>query len=299
MEWVETTGRTVEEAKDAALDQLGVDEHDAEFDVIEEARSGLFGRLRQEARVRARVRPDRPRPKAERRERRRRGSGASDRSNAGQREDTNDGEGTPEPGPAAPRTPRTTPARAGDGAGRATARPKAAARPPRGPNGEGEDHGDGPSQQEQADEAKVFLEGLADAFGAEGSAEVELVDEGMIEARLTGENLGLLIGPKGQTLAAVQELARAAVQRGPHRGSRLRVDVGGYQQRRRAALERFARNVAEQVRSTGVATSLEPMPSPDRKVVHDAVTTIEGVQSRSEGDDPQRRVLILPEEPAG
>src|SRR5437588_12589769 len=72
MEWVETTGRTVEEAKDAALDQLGVDEHDAEFDVVEEPKTGLFGRLRGEARVRARVRPTIPRPKEDRRDRRRR-----------------------------------------------------------------------------------------------------------------------------------------------------------------------------------------------------------------------------------
>ena len=72
MEWVETTGRTIEEAKDAALDELGVDEQDAEFEVVEEPKVGLFGRLRSEARVRARVRPTRPRPKEDRRDRRRR-----------------------------------------------------------------------------------------------------------------------------------------------------------------------------------------------------------------------------------
>ena len=72
MEWVETTGRTVEDAKEAALDQLGVDESDAEFEVVEEARAGLFGRLRGEARVRARVRPTAPRAKDDRRDRRRR-----------------------------------------------------------------------------------------------------------------------------------------------------------------------------------------------------------------------------------
>src|SRR3954451_16346791 len=72
MEWVETTGRTLADAKEAALDQLGVDESDAEFEVLEEPRSGLFGRLRGEARVRARVRPTSPRPKAERRDRRKR-----------------------------------------------------------------------------------------------------------------------------------------------------------------------------------------------------------------------------------
>src|SRR3954452_9864452 len=72
MEWVETTGRTVEEAKEAALDQLGVAEDDAEFEILEEPRVGLFGRLRSEARVRARVRPTTPRPKEDRRDRRRR-----------------------------------------------------------------------------------------------------------------------------------------------------------------------------------------------------------------------------------
>src|SRR5215831_2163758 len=72
MEWVETTGRTVEEAKELALDQLGVDEDDAEFEIVEEPRPGLFGRVRGEARVRARVRPTQPRPKVDRRDRRRR-----------------------------------------------------------------------------------------------------------------------------------------------------------------------------------------------------------------------------------
>src|SRR5436853_5456140 len=71
MEWVEVTGRTVEEAKDAALDQLGVDEDDAEFEILEEPKAGLFGRLRSEARVRARVMPTAPRPKLERRDRKR------------------------------------------------------------------------------------------------------------------------------------------------------------------------------------------------------------------------------------
>ena len=77
MEWVETTAKTVDEAKELALDQLGVDEADAEFEVLEEPRPGLFGRTRGEARVRARVRPTRPRPKMERRDRRRKGEGGT------------------------------------------------------------------------------------------------------------------------------------------------------------------------------------------------------------------------------
>jgi spoIIIJ-associated protein len=75
VEWVETTGKTVEAAKEAALDQLGVAEDDAEFEVLAEPKAGLFGLMRGEARVRARVRPTRPRPKVDRRDRRRRRSG--------------------------------------------------------------------------------------------------------------------------------------------------------------------------------------------------------------------------------
>ncbi|MST34570.1 hypothetical protein GHK86_17810, partial [Acidimicrobiaceae bacterium USS-CC1] len=77
MEWVETTGRTIEEAKEAALDELGVDEQDAEFQILEEPKLGLFGRIRSEGRVRARVRPTTPRAKEDRRDRRRRTRAAS------------------------------------------------------------------------------------------------------------------------------------------------------------------------------------------------------------------------------
>src|SRR5437763_16879014 len=88
MEWVETTGRTVEEAKDRALDQLGVHEEDAEFEIVDEPRPGLFGRMRGEARVRARVRPTRPRPKAERRERRRKPRASEEPAPAATKPDT-------------------------------------------------------------------------------------------------------------------------------------------------------------------------------------------------------------------
>lgn len=274
MEWVETTGRTVEEAKEAALDKLGVDEGDAEFDVVEEAKSGLFGRLRQEARVRARVEPARPRPKADRKERKRRGGGGEDERAGGIKErssDTSDRQ----------RSDRKVSAPAA-----------AAAAPERAP----EEPVMAPVEREER--LQNFLSGLVDAFGLEGRAEVGHVDEETLEGRVVGDGLGLLIGPRGQTLAAVQELARSAVLRGGGRGIRLRVDVGGYQERRREALQRFTREVADQVLSTGVPVSLEPMPPPDRKVVHDTVNTIDGVTTRSEGEEPARRVLIVPEDPA-
>jgi spoIIIJ-associated protein len=276
VEWVETTGRTVEEAKDAALDRLGVDERDAEFDVIEEARSGLFGRVRQEARIRARVRPDHPRPRVDRRDRKRRGSETTPATSDSGAEAR--GRGRAPSGGVARRRPS----------------PDRAPAPPR----DHEDDGPGPTPEEQGEDARIFLDGLAEVFGLVGVAEVSYLDDDQIEARLIGEDLGLLIGPKGQTLAAVQDLTRAVVQRGPRRGARLRVDVGGYQERRRAALVRFARQIAEQVQETGVAVSMEPMPAFDRKMVHDTVNTLDGVRSRSEGEDPRRQVLVLPDDVA-
>lgn len=272
MEWVETTGRTVEEAKEAALDKLGVDKGDAEFEIVEEAKSGLFGRLRQEARVRARVEPARPRPKAERKDRKRRGGGGED-ERAGAKARSSDA------------SDRQTDKKV-------TAPAAAAAAPPRGP----EEPVMAPAEREER--LQSFLSGLVDAFGLEGRTEVDHVDDETLEGRVMGDGLGLLIGPRGQTLAAVQDLARSAVLRGGGRGIRLRVDVGGYQERRREALQRFTREVAEQVLSTGTAVSMEPMPPPDRKVVHDTVNTIDGVTTHSEGDEPKRRVLIVPEDAA-
>ena len=264
MEWVETTGRTVEEAKDAALDQLGVDEQDAEFEVLEEPKSGLFGRLRQEARVRARVQPTRPRPKLERRDRRKRG----------ERSERNGG---------------------GNGRSSEAPAPKKAAPAPAAPKTTGAKPMQDLDLDAQAALVRAFLEGLVDAFDVEGTVRLDLVDEETIEAHVDGADLGLLIGPKGNTLQAIQELARAILQKDGPGGARLRVDVGGYRERRKEALERFTRQVAEQVLASGTATSLEPMSPADRKVVHDTVNEIDGIRTTSEGEEPRRRVVILPE----
>jgi spoIIIJ-associated protein len=279
MEWVETTGRTVEEAKDAALDQLGVDEQDAEFDILEEPKSGLFGRLRQEARVRARVRPTTPRPKVERRDRRRKGGGAGDASSGTEK--------------AAPKEPAKRAAKAPSSRPRGGRRPSPAAEPAPQPTG-------GVAVTEldleaQAANVRSFLEGLADAFDVEATVQVAAVDEETLEARVDGDDLGLLIGPKGQTLQAVQELARAMLSKEGPGSARLRVDVGGYRERRREALERFSTQIAEQVLASGSATSLEPMSPADRKVVHDTINGIDGVRTISEGEEPRRRVVVLPD----
>ena len=274
MEWVETTGKTVEEAKEAALDELGVDEVDAEFEVLEEPKSGLFGRVRAEARVRARVRPTKPRPKEDRRDRRRRTSKPkADGEDAGSVEAT------------------------GDEVVEATEAAIAPAVSADDNDTESEGHVQSSlTLDEQGRIAAEFVQELVRRFGAEASVEVRTIDEETVEVAVTGQDLGLLIGPKGQTLSAVQELARTVVQRqSEERTGRILVDVAGYRQRRKEALDRFTRQIAEEVRSSGERRVLEPMAPPDRKIVHDVCNEIDGVSTTSEGEEPRRRVVILPE----
>jgi spoIIIJ-associated protein len=146
---------------------------------------------------------------------------------------------------------------------------------------------------EQGSRGQEFLEGLVEEFGIEASFTVEELDEDTVEVRLDGEGLGLLIGPKGQTLAALQELTRCAVQQSGGRG-RLLVDVAGYRQKRKEALERFVGQIADEVRRSGQQRALEPMSAADRKIVHDTVNDLLGVATTSEGEEPRRYVVILP-----
>ena len=150
---------------------------------------------------------------------------------------------------------------------------------------------------EQEPSALGFVQGLVDAFGVDADVQAISEDDEHLEIAVTGDDLGLLVGPRGATLNAIQELTRTAVAQ-QHSGrlqGRLRVDVAGYRARRKEALERFAAQQAERVRETGTAVALEPMSPPDRKIVHDAVNDIDGVHTTSEGEDRRRHVVILPD----
>jgi spoIIIJ-associated protein len=319
VEWVETTGKTVEEAKDRALDLLGVDERDAEFEVIEEPKVGFLGRVKGTARVRGRVRPAAPRVKAERRDRRKRGDGAAPRNSRGRRPapggaDGGDADGRePAEAVSADAGDRViVPEREGSASAPQRRRNRNRGGSGRGPEGasraaSGGADDDVPTEEKVSampelsldDQARIvseFLDGLVAAFGFSASTSWEHTDEDNTEVRVEGDNLGLLVGPKGRTLQAVTEVARSVVVRHGEGGSsgRVHVDIAGYRQRRREALARFTAEVAEQVRSTGTPKALEPMSAADRKVVHDTVNGLDGVGSTSEGEDPYRRVVIIP-----
>lgn len=323
MEWVEVTAKTVEEAKYLALDRLGVAVDDAEFEILQQPTKGLFGLMRGEARVRARVRPTAVRPKRDRRDRSRRESREARPAKESQQHTGNEPTGPAgELAGAVAVEERSASAEATDGQARPAKKRKKRSGGRGGQGGQG-GSANGRAQATQAKETSVdvtdqptdpqvpasqpdvdpavvgeaaaaFVTGLATAFGATATAEV-VADGADLEVRVTGSGLGLLIGPGGRTLAAIQDLARVAAQRklGDH-DTRLKIDIAGYREKRRLALEKFARTVAADVVASGRAKALEPMSSADRKIVHDTITTIEGVVSRSDGDEPTRRVVIAP-----
>ena len=150
--------------------------------------------------------------------------------------------------------------------------------------------------EEQAEVGQAFLDGLLREFGLSGaSVELQDLDEDTVQLTVNGADLGFLIGPKGSTLSALQDVTRTVVQRKTGgRNGRIVVDVAGYRRKRQQALERFVKEVAAEVKEAGAATALEPMGPADRKVVHDTVNEIDGVSTTSEGEEPNRRVVIQP-----
>jgi spoIIIJ-associated protein len=308
VEWIEITGRTVAEAVDVALDELGVDEDELEYEVLEEPRRGFLGRMSGGARIRARVKPV-SREKPDRRRRRERG-------------DTGGGPSTaapprpPAPPPPATQRSATADGPEGDGAGverqapprgptgDARRRRKRRRRPSAGTGGAGTTTVVGANGEEQdvtgtdvplavqMDVAESFTRGLVTAFGIDAEVAARSRDDDVL-VEITGGPLGLLIGHRGATLEAIQELVRTAVQRrtGGH-GARVMVDVAGYRAKRHEALAAFARKAAERARTSGRDQVFEPMAPADRKVIHDTVNELEGVVTVSEGEEPRRRVVI-------
>lgn len=145
--------------------------------------------------------------------------------------------------------------------------------------------------EDAREDALDFLEGLLDAMEADGDVIAEITDEGAIAAEITGGDGGLLIGSRGQTLEAIQELLRTVVQRQAQTRVRVTLDIEGYRERRSESVRQLARQMAERAAEEG-DVELEPMNAYERKIVHETVAAIEGVSSFSEGQEPRRRVLI-------
>lgn len=208
MKIVEVSGRTVEEAVEAALDQLGATREQVDVEVLEEGTRGFLGILGgREARVRVRMqfRPD-----------------------------------------------------------------------------------------EQNRKAREFLEGLLTRMAMDCGLETRFGDDEILHVNITGSEMGSLIGRRGQTLQALQYLVNVVANRGEAQYQRILLDAEGYRERRAEVLERLARRKARRVQETGQRVALEPMNPWERRVIHMALRGLDDVATHSEGEDPNRRVIISP-----
>ncbi|WP_375490640.1 protein jag [uncultured Jatrophihabitans sp.] len=144
----------------------------------------------------------------------------------------------------------------------------------------------------EGDIAADYLERLLDIADYDGDIDLDVENDRAVVA-VVGSDLRSLVGAHGETLDALQELTRLAVAQQTGSRSRLMLDVSGHRQARREQLRTLAVETAERVKGSGEPARLTPMNPFERKVVHDAVADIDGVVSESEGEEPNRRVVVL------
>lgn len=146
---------------------------------------------------------------------------------------------------------------------------------------------------EPADRVRAIVERVVETLGLEAAVEVDETDA-EITARVEGEDLGLLIGRRGQTIDAVQMICYRAAFRGHQDRKRVIVDASGYRERQREILERQADQAADRALKRGRPMDLEAMSAQERRVVHERLKDRAGVETYSEGDEPDRCVVVAP-----
>jgi spoIIIJ-associated protein len=146
--------------------------------------------------------------------------------------------------------------------------------------------------EQESEIAADYVEGLLDVADLDGDIDMDVEGDRALVS-VVGATLQELVGPRGEVLEALQELTRLAVHRQTGVRTRIMLDVGGYRARRRMELTALGRDAAEDVSRTGVSRRLDPMTPFERKIIHDAVAEA-GLRSESEGEEPNRRVVVLP-----
>ncbi len=153
-------------------------------------------------------------------------------------------------------------------------------------------------EEEQEDPIVVLtelLEEIVDSLGLDADVQVEQAN-GLLTGSVEGDDLGLFIGRRGQTIDAVQHLAQRIVFRGGAPEARVVIDADGYRKRREEALRSIAADAAEESLRSGEAIELDPMPASERRIVHEYLRERGGVQTHSEGDEPERYLVVEPDE---
>lgn len=293
MDWVEVQGKTVDIAVEVAMGELGVaSRDDIEVSVIQEPSAGFLGMGGKEAHIRVTKLPKK------RRRSRNRGRGRSGNSPEAKGDKGSSQKGrNGKQGQSKDKQPQSKKGGGGNrqsrNGGKQRQEKKVSENKDQKQTAQRDDRPEQAPIEEQARVAEGFISGLLDAFGLEGTVTSRVEDE-VLYLDIAGEQTEALIGPKGSVMQSVLELTRTVVQRKTYGAPRMRIDIGGYVERRREALRIYAGKIAAQVIEDQEEAMMEAMNAADRKVLHDAVAEIDGVRSYSEGEDPRRAVVIAP-----
>ena len=282
----EANARTVDAAIAAAAAQLGLRPDQVEVEVLEEATPTTFGVIGRPARVRVTPRVLEGSPAAP--------VVSSSAAPAPTPALVTPGGDSAPPDSPVPRRARTPLTGAPDRAGVAERQDAGtSAAPRRSEAAENEEEPDARAIEADTELAGDFLEGLLDILDLDGDLTTWIDGYGG-HVDLEGSDLDVLVGSDGETLQALQELTRLAVLRQARHRVRLVVDVNGFRSRRRDDLVAAVTAAVERVLERHEEEELQPMPAADRKIVHDVVAAVEGVRTESFGEEPHRRVIILP-----
>ena len=275
-EYIDVTGKNEEEAISKALAQLGLDRDDVSVEILERAKSGFLGLGSCPAKVRVSYGPEEEEPapveSAPVQEKTEQPAAKSEpRKNP-------EKSSAPKAEKKADKPVREKPVQEKSAPEQSKAQPQ--------PVSLGEEVDD-----EKAQAIRTFLSGLLSQMESNAQVKVYLPEKGRYRVILEGENLGALIGRRGETLDAIQQLTSYAVNR---TGGRVRVqlDAEGYREKREQSLQNLARKVAGKVVKYRRSVTLEPMNAYERHVIHTALQDVPGVTTYSTGVDPNRRVIV-------
>lgn len=273
MEWIEISGESQSEAEEHALQMLGIEREDVEFEILENTKSGIFKKKRI-FRLRARIKPkiaDTKRRPARRKtnkgqaNKNQRRNNNSDKSRQRMRDSRSSGRNNQRED---------------------TRRESSEARRDR------------PLMEKSLQEEilSTFFEGLLKAWSVKGDFEFTWPKDHVCDITVTGDGLDDLVGENGEILEAIEAIARIPLKKQAMevRYAQIHLDIDGYRMKRAEALRDFAMKLGKEVKSSGKAKILEPMDNRDRKIVHDTISKLDGVSTLSEGERDDRRVQIFP-----
>ncbi|MCQ2445342.1 MAG: protein jag [Clostridia bacterium] len=151
----------------------------------------------------------------------------------------------------------------------------------------------------RADKTRDFLEELFKKMNVEAKIDIAEEEEGRLKVTLSGDEMGLVIGRRGENLDALQYITNLSVNKNEDERVRVSIDTENYREKREESLERLAKRVADKVAKYGRSVSLEPMPPSERRIIHACLQDYKGVTTFSTGSEPQRRVIVAPADAKG